>query len=247
LSTPATPLKILYEDAFLLAVDKQPGLSVHPGSGTQGPTLAGALLASYPDLSGVGEQDRPGIVHRLDKDTSGALVIARTTEALESLKAAFAVRDVRKRYIAFVKGLPPKTGTIDAPIARHPVLRHRMSADLIDGKHAVTTWRVLRRFALSGVTLVSARLFTGRTHQARVHLASAGYPILGDSLYGSSNKSFFQSLPSLAPLVRRQLLHARRLSVPHPAGGRITFSAPWPEDFLAVYRELDQFETFYLR
>jgi 23S rRNA pseudouridine1911/1915/1917 synthase len=243
LSAPETPLAILYEDAFLLAVDKQAGLPVHPGAGTAGPTLSGALLSRYPELSGIGEPDRPGIVHRLDKDTSGVLVVARTSESFESLKAAFAGREARKRYLAFVKGCPAKTGTADSPISRHPVQRHRMCAGQQGGKSALTSWRVLKRFPQTNVALVSVRLFTGRTHQARVHLASAGFPVVGDPLYGPCQKQFLIHFPSLEPLLTRHFLHARRLSVPHPSGKRIVFSSPWPKAFLDFFRELDMLEN----
>jgi 23S rRNA pseudouridine1911/1915/1917 synthase len=237
------PLNIIYEDAFLIAVDKQPGLSVHPGARPEEPTLVDAILVRNPEISIIGQQDRPGIVHRLDKNTSGVIVIAKTMESLECLKAAFALRHARKRYLAFVKGLPPRTGLIQSPIARHPVLRHKMSASQLHGKHSVTTWRVLKRFPKTGIALLSIRLFTGRTHQARVHLASIGYPVLGDVLYGNSQTIMLKEFPLLEPLLSRHLLHARRLSVQHPDGRRISFSAPWPEDFLKLYLLLDMFEN----
>ncbi|MDR2612557.1 MAG: RluA family pseudouridine synthase [Deltaproteobacteria bacterium] len=243
LPAPGIPLRILHEDASIIVVDKQPGLAVHPGAGTPGPTLAGAVLALHPELSSVGDPARPGIVHRLDKDTSGIIVMARTREALESLREAFAGRLARKRYLAFAKGLPPLTGRIDSPVSRHPARRHRMAAGLPGGRQALTTWRVLRSFPATGVSLLSMQLHTGRTHQARVHLASAGFPVLGDPLYGPGQKAFLKAFPSLAALVGRQLLHARRLSIPHPAGGRASYAAPWPEDFVAVCRELARLET----
>jgi 23S rRNA pseudouridine1911/1915/1917 synthase len=240
---PEIPLKILYEDPFLVAVDKQPGLTVHPGAGDNGPSLIGALLSRYPDISSIGDPDRPGVVHRLDKDTSGLVLVARTPEALESLMAAFAQREARKRYLAFVNGVPPLTGIIDSPISRHPSQRHRMVAGDPEGKQSLTSWRVLKRFRASGISLISVRLFTGRTHQARVHLSYAGYPVLGDPLYGHRLKALHRRIPSLAPLLTRQLLHARRLSVPHPSEGRVTFSAPWPDDFLMVFKMLEQLEN----
>jgi 23S rRNA pseudouridine1911/1915/1917 synthase len=238
------PLRILHEDSFLIAVDKQSGLSVHPGVGTPELTMTDALLVRYPELSNIGEIVRPGIVHRLDKDTSGVIVVARTHMSFKSLKAAFAEREARKRYLAFVMGLPGITGTIDSPISRHPVQRHRMCAGHSNGKSALSAWRVLRKFQNTGVSLVSMGLFTGRTHQARVHLASAGFPVLGDPLYGPSQRQFLNEFPSLKAILKRQLLHARKLSVPHPAGGRIIFSAPWPADFLQFFSELEKLENF---
>ncbi|MDR3155303.1 MAG: RluA family pseudouridine synthase [Deltaproteobacteria bacterium] len=241
--SPDIQLRILHEDSSLIAVDKQPGLAVHPGAGRPEPTLAGALLARYPEISAAGDPERPGIVHRLDKDTSGVIIAARTRTAFDCLKEAFAGREARKIYLAFVRGLPPVTGVIDSPVSRHPTQRHRMTAGLPTGRPSKTSWRALRRFFAAEVSLVSVRLFTGRTHQARVHLASAGFPVLGDPLYGPRRRVMLKEFPSLAPLLRRQFLHARRLSVPHPAGGRMTFSAPWPEDFIVLFRELERLEN----
>jgi 23S rRNA pseudouridine1911/1915/1917 synthase len=237
-------IEVLREDDHVLAINKQPDLTMHPGFGTdKKPTLAGGLLAHFPELSSVGEMTRPGLVHRLDKDTSGVLVVAKTQESWERLTEAFSSREVNKNYLAFVKGFPPTEETIDKEIGRHPVQRHTMTTVEEGGRPAKTTYRVLKRFRRTGVSLVSLRLFTGRTHQARVHLQSRHHPILGDKLYGPSLKPLFDDFPSLKPLIKRQMLHARRLSLPHPSGGRMTFAAPWPQDFISLFAELISIEN----
>jgi 23S rRNA pseudouridine1911/1915/1917 synthase len=239
---PEVALDIIYLDDDIFAINKPSGLIVHPGAGASGPTLAGALLALDPGLADVGPPARPGLVHRLDKDTTGIMVAARSQEALEFLGEAFASRQVIKSYLALVLGPLPDSGRIDSPIGRNQSLRTKMAAGSPAGKPAATIFRVLRRFPSTGAALVLLRILTGRTHQIRVHLASIGAPVLADPLYGPRKRNLAKSHPSLAPLLTRQMLHARRLTIPHPKGGRMTFRAPWPEDFLALMKELERLE-----
>jgi 23S rRNA pseudouridine1911/1915/1917 synthase len=171
------------------------------------------------------------------------MVVAKSAMALDFLVAAFANRQVKKYYLAFVTGNPPDCGRIDLPIGRHPTKRHKMKAGLSNGKPAVTIFRVLKRFQATGLALVSLTLLTGRTHQARVHLASIGSPVLADGLYGRKTNSLSQSHPSLDKLLTRQFLHARRLCVPHPDGRSLVFRAPWPHDFRALLEELIKIES----
>jgi len=235
------PLEILYEDDELLVVNKPPGLVVHPGAGHRGGTLLNALLAHCPELAAVGDISRPGLVHRLDKDTSGLLVAAKSALAHAGLVQQFQERRVEKTYLALVWGrLPEREGEITGVIGRHPTARQKMSTRPRRGKEAVTTWRVVEELP-GGLTLVELSPKTGRTHQLRVHLAALGHPVVGDATYGGG-AARFQSLPRLAgvrKLVSRQLLHAWRLSFTHPqSGARLTFEAPLPEDFRRVLESL---------
>jgi 23S rRNA pseudouridine1911/1915/1917 synthase len=239
---PEIVLKVLHQDEQILVVDKPARLTVHPGAGLTGPTLAAALLALEPGLADVGPPSRPGLVHRLDKDTSGALIVARTPQALEFLSRAFAERQVDKTYLAFVGGQPPDEGLIELAVGRHPTKRSRMAAGLPGGRPAKTFFKVLRRFFRTNVALASLDLHTGRTHQARVHMAAVGTPVLADPVYGTSTRALVRAHPSLAGLLGRQFLHARRLAAPHPAGGRMSFQAPWPEDFIKLLKELLRLE-----
>lgn len=223
------PLHILFEDGDLLVLNKPPGLVVHPGAGHREHTLVNALLHHCPNLSGIGGQERPGIVHRLDKDTSGCLVVATNDEAHRSLSAQFAGREVEKVYLAIVSGLlRKKTGTIDAPIARHRVHRQRMTAGSARGRTACTEYRVVREGPQA--SLVECRIHSGRTHQIRVHLHHLGHPVLGDKLYA----------PKLAKLAPRQLLHAWKLGFKHPRTGEWkSFEASWPDDFVEAMEKFD--------
>jgi len=214
----AIPLSIVYEDPDLLVVDKPAGMAVHPGAGRSRHTLVNALLARCPDLAGIGGVLRPGIVHRLDKDTSGLLLVAKNDRAHTALSRQLKERTVEKGYLALVTGrLEPKEGIIEGAIGRDPRNRKRMAV-VEGGRPARTAYRV--REYLADCTLVEASPSTGRTHQIRVHLAAVGHPIVGDAVYGR---------PS--PFVERQFLHACRLGFHHPADGRrLVFESPLPPD-----------------
>jgi 23S rRNA pseudouridine1911/1915/1917 synthase len=212
------PVDVLYEDAAVIAVNKPAGLTVHAGAGQHDGTLVNRLVHRFHALSQLGGEQRPGIVHRLDKDTSGVLLVARTDAAHRALAAQFAARTVEKIYVALVHGqLRADSGRITKPIARDPVRRTRMTARLASGREALTDYRVLRRF--DKFTLLEVRIGTGRTHQIRVHLASIGHPVVGDSTYGAKN-----DLPRL-------LLHAWRIGFVSPATGeRVSVEAPLPPE-----------------
>jgi 23S rRNA pseudouridine1911/1915/1917 synthase len=213
------PLEILFEDEDLLVLNKPPGLVVHPGAGNQTHTLVNALLHHCASLSGIGGKQRPGIIHRLDKDTSGCLVVAKNDAAHHELARQFAEREVKKIYLALVAGtLKRPRGTIEAPIGRHPVQRKKMAVDLRRGRAAKTEYRVLK--SGGGLSLVECALHSGRTHQIRVHLHHLGHPIVGDALYGKKGGA------------SRQMLHAWKLGFNHPrTNERLFFEAPIPEDF----------------
>jgi 23S rRNA pseudouridine1911/1915/1917 synthase len=225
------PLEILHEDEALLVLNKAPGLVVHPACGHEEHTLVNALLHHCAgQLSGIGGVARPGIVHRLDKETSGCLVVAKTDSAHLALSAQFASRKVEKVYQAIVCGeVPRERGEIHAAIARHPSHRKRMAVDDDVGRAAYTSYRVRER--LRGATLVEAALHTGRTHQLRVHFQFLGYPLVGDATYGNRQNARLSELTGYTP--PRLMLHAFRLSFLHPrTGRRLTFEAPRPADFL---------------
>lgn len=229
----ALPLTVLHEDAVLLAIDKPPGMVVHPAAGVRSGTVVNAILHRLGVLAGVGPADRPGIVHRLDRDTSGVLLIARTPQALEHLARQFRERTLEKRYLALVHGhVDPGCGTIDRPIGRHPVERKRMAVRRAGGRRAITHWRVLER--LPGTTLLELRPETGRTHQIRVHLAALGHPIVGDPVYGRRPRPAPGVAAAIAALLAacpRQALHAAAIRFEHPtAGTRVTIAAPCPAD-----------------
>jgi 23S rRNA pseudouridine1911/1915/1917 synthase len=225
------PLAVLFEDDDLIVIDKPAGLVVHPSAGHADQTLVNALLFHVHDLSGIGGELRPGIVHRLDKDTSGVMVIAKNDDAHRKLSAAWRTDAVRKEYIAIVYGTAQKSeGTIDAPIARDPRNRKRM-AIVAGGRRAITDYAVIEQ--LRHASVVRCRLYTGRTHQIRVHLKSIGHPIIGDPIYsgpqwrGIPDKILQKAIAS----VKRQALHAAVLQIPHPtAGEAMRFTAPLPED-----------------
>ena len=233
----ALPLNIVYEDRDLLVVNKPPGLVVHPGAGHRQGTLLNALLHHCPELKEIGEVSRPGLVHRLDKDTSGLLVVAKTELAHQALVRQFQEHTITKKYLALVWGrLPAREGQIDRQVGRHPTARRKMSAHPRRGKTALTLWRVIKELP-GPLTLMELTPETGRTHQLRVHLASEGHPVLGDATYGGgvSRLKGHLKLKGLAPLVRRQLLHAWQLGFSHPrSGAPVSLEAPVPEDFQAV-------------
>jgi|UniRef100_A0A7C5ELA2 23S rRNA pseudouridine1911/1915/1917 synthase len=239
------PLDILYEDQDLILLNKPAGLVVHPAPGHRGGTLLNALLAYFPELAGVGDLSRPGLVHRLDKDTSGVLVVAKTSGAHANLVRQFQTREVEKLYLALVWGwFDQPVGTIDREVGRHPTQRQKMSAHSRRGRSAVTHWRVLREYP-GPLTLVELSPKTGRTHQLRVHLAALGHPVLGDATYGGGAARLKKSpfLEGLRPLVSRQLLHAHILRVNHPRNNsRLSAEAPLPQDFAAVLEYLEKLE-----
>ncbi|MBI4366596.1 MAG: RluA family pseudouridine synthase [Deltaproteobacteria bacterium] len=227
------PLDILFEDTACLVVNKPAGMVVHPGAGQARGTLVNALLAHCTDLAGVGDAIRPGIVHRLDKGTSGVMVVAKTHAAHAALVRQFQERRVTKRYLAIVFGRIAEAGRIDVPIGRHPTDRKRMSTRARRSRPAETAWRVREYFGDRAAWL-EVDLGTGRTHQIRVHLSAAGHPIVGDAAYGAARA--LARLPSEAHEALagfpRPALHAWRLAFDHPATGeRLQFIAPIPTDF----------------
>ncbi len=232
------PLSIVFEDEHLLVVDKPAGLVVHPAAGTLDGTLVNALLHHCAGrLSGIGGVARPGIVHRIDKDTSGLLVVAKTDVAHEGLARQFAAHSIDRRYLAIVTGLPKASeGTIDAPLARSATNRKKIAiVEGQRGKRAVTHWKRLE--ALRDSALVECRLETGRTHQVRVHMASIGHPLLGDPVYGRAGKTHGNVLKELG--FHRQALHAAELGFTHPVTkNRLSFSSPMPPDIQELKRAL---------
>ncbi|AWI73849.1 23S rRNA pseudouridine(1911/1915/1917) synthase [Parazoarcus communis] len=222
------PLHIVFEDEALLVIDKPAGLVVHPGSGNWSGTLLNALLHHAPALAGI---PRAGIVHRLDKDTSGLLVVAKTLEAQTDLIRQLQARTVKRHYLALVHGGVKGPGEVDAPIARHPTQRTRMAV-VGGGRQALTRYVVRERLART--TLVECRLETGRTHQIRVHMAHIGHPLVGDPVYGLK-----RSADPLLDAFSRQALHAFRLGLVHPASGdEMAWFAPLPDDFSVLLHSL---------
>lgn len=224
-------IDILFEDEHIILINKQPDLVVHPAPGHYSKTLVNRLLYHCPDIEGVGDELRPGIVHRLDKDTSGIIIIAKNNFSHINLSAQFKCRKVKKEYLALVYGdVKAKSGIISKAIGRHPVDRKKMSTASRHGKLAVSLWKIKERY--HGFTLLQLSLKTGRTHQVRVHCASIGHPVVGDTLYYRRGavkhlligKEFIKS-------VKRQMLHAWRIKFKHPASGKdIFFEAPIPDD-----------------
>jgi 23S rRNA pseudouridine1911/1915/1917 synthase len=225
-----TPLKVLYNNHGLLIIDKPAGMVVHPGAGFKGETLASALLYHFQDIKEVGEDHRPGIVHRLDKDTSGVILVAKTPEMYEFLKDAFAERKIKKEYIALVLGKMEKPhGFIETPIGKSKTdFRKQTAKNPVGGKEAVTEYKVLEEL-VSGVdiyTLLLVKLHTGRTHQIRVHLASLGHPLMGDTLYGNKK--------TVLPGLHRQFLHAKKIEVRLPNETWIEAESEFPKDLKEV-------------
>jgi 23S rRNA pseudouridine1911/1915/1917 synthase len=233
------PLYVIYEDPHIIVLNKPPGLVVHPAPGNYTGTLVNALLYHYGSLpsSGPGtlgsKRERAGIIHRLDKDTSGVMVVARTQEALRSLSAQFKNRTVKKRYLALVVGVIKKgSGTIEAGLGRHVKERKKISVYTHRAREAVTLYMVKERYMRA--TLISVEIKTGRTHQIRVHMAHIGHPILGDSLYGGVKAAKFNDSQ-----VARQMLHAESLSIIHPETGHpMTFTTPPPSDMAEIIEKL---------
>lgn len=220
------PLTVIYQDADIIVVDKPPGLTVHPAPGHPGGTLVNALLAAVPDLQGISGTLRPGIVHRLDKDTSGLIVVAKNDRAMRSLQAQLKERRVHKTYLALVEGVPdPRQGAIEAPLGRHPKNRKKQAV-VAGGRDAISNYRV-REVLPGNRSLLEVEPVTGRTHQIRVHLAAIGHPIVGDAVYGKRSN-----------LVGRQFLHAARLGFNMPSGRQVEFESPLPPDLRAALEDL---------
>ena len=234
----AIPLRVVFEDAQLLVVDKPAGLVVHPAAGNRDGTLVNALLHHCGgSLSGIGGVARPGIVHRIDKDTSGLLVVAKTDVAHEGLARQFAAHSIDRRYLAIVSGVPAAAeGTVDAPLARSAANRKKIAiVESSRGKRAVTHWR--RVAALRDAALVECRLETGRTHQVRVHMASIGHSLLGDPVYGRAGKTHRKILNELH--FHRQALHAAELGFTHPVLKRhLSFASAMPADMQELFNAL---------
>ena len=250
------PLDVVYEDDSIIVVDKPTGLVVHPGAGNVDRTLVNALIAHCgSSLSGIGGVARPGIVHRIDKDTSGLLVVAKTDQAHRALSAQFVEHGregaLERAYLALVSGAPPRShGTINAPIGRHKTSRTKMAVIPVTkgGRKAVTHYQVLATFGRGGdpiASLLECRLETGRTHQVRVHLASIGTPLIGDPVYGTGFKSKLRKLPepvqSKLASFNRQALHAATLTFEHPVTGTLLeFNSALPEDFAMIVDALKE-------
>jgi len=222
---------VLHEDADVVVLAKPAGLVVHPGAGHKEGTLAGGLLHRWPEIAGAGDPMRPGIVHRLDRDTSGLMVVARSARAYEALVAALAAREIERRYLALAWGrFDSKRGTIDAPIGRSATRRTRMAVREA-GRDARTGYEVLTQYGHPVCALVECRLETGRTHQIRVHLAAIGHPVVGDGTYGGDRNPLRPGRP---------FLHAHALAFAHPVTGRrLEFTDPLPPELAAVLEELD--------
>jgi len=234
---------VLYEDEDLLVVNKPAGMVVHPAAGHTRDTLVNALLFRCRDLSGIGGKLRPGIVHRLDKQTSGILVVAKGDRAHLALSDQFKSHSIRREYLGLVHGaVSDEGGTVDEPIGRHPRERKKMSGRTRRGRHAVTHWRVERRF--HQFTLLRFTLETGRTHQIRVHMAERGHPIVGDLLYGGKRARFSHLPPSDPDREKlrgldRCFLHAEKLGFAHPrSGAPLLFFCPLPEELAANLKSL---------
>ncbi len=241
----AIPLAILYEDRDLIVIDKPAGLVVHPAPGNLDGTLVNAVLAhAAEDLTGIGGEARPGIVHRLDKDTSGVMVVAKSARAHAGLSAAFAERDLDREYLALAWGLPATaSGQVEAPIGRHPGDRKRMAVVAKGGKAALTHWTLDRGFG-AAASLLRCRLATGRTHQIRVHMAHLGNPLVGDALYlrrvPAAARLLAEPLRDALLAFPRQALHAATLGFRHPVDGRpLRFEAPLPADMAGLLAQMD--------
>jgi 23S rRNA pseudouridine1911/1915/1917 synthase len=236
----AIPIRIVYEDEHLVVLDKPAGMVVHPGAGHSGGTLVNALLHHVKDLSGIGGELRPGIVHRLDRGTSGLMVVAKSDLAHQELSRQFSDREVDKEYIALVWGLVQPGRRIDAPIGRDPGDRQKMSTRARRARNAVTRVTFARHY--KGVSLLKVAIATGRTHQIRVHLSAIGHPIVGDATYGGVHRRTGSHLRAVQRL-ERPFLHSARLAFTHPADARrVEFDSPLPLDLQAVLDDIEQRE-----
>lgn len=239
------PLDILYEDSSLIVLNKPAGMVVHPAPGHSSGTLVNALLYHCRDLSGIGGNLRPGIVHRLDRDTSGVMVVTKDDVAHQGLALQFKEHSISRKYVAFVFGhVQNATGTVDKPIGRHPQDRKKMSCNSRSGRQAVTHWQVLQRFDRDRLSFLELTLETGRTHQIRVHLSEMNLPVVGDPVYGANKKSNAigdASLRSLVQGLKRQALHARHLAFRHPVKDEwMEFNSPLPADMAEILEYLEK-------
>jgi len=238
---------LLYEDNSILVVNKPPGLVVHPSAGHYTGTLVHGLLYKCRNLSSFGDPIRPGIVHRIDKDTSGVMVVAKSDRAHNFLSNQFKRREVKKSYLTIVHGnVEKKKGIIDLPISRNPIKRKEMSVSLLKGRAAITEWEVMSLFSL-GFSLLRISLHTGRTHQIRVHMSYMGYPVVGDIVYGYGKRWWNQKslvMKETLNLVKRQMLHAEILGFVHPDSLKyVEFKAPLPTDMDCLLKWLNKNQT----
>ena len=241
----AIPLHILYEDQDLIVINKPVGMVVHPAVGHPRGTLVNALLYHCKDLAGIGGKLRPGIVHRIDKDTSGVIVVTKNDHSHQHLAAQFKDHSINRRYLALVHGSPDgNSGIIDQPIGRHPTQRKKMSGKARNSKRAVTHWKVLKQYNVNPLSLIELQLETGRTHQIRVHFAEINCPLIGDPLYGNRSRTTAIKDMELRKLIDRlpgQALHAQSLGFIHPTSGKyLEFSSEIPETLQDIITYLDQ-------
>ena len=239
------PLHILYEDHDLIVIDKPAGMVVHPAAGHSHGTLVNALLHHCTDLAGIGGELRPGIVHRIDKDTSGVIVATKNDQSHQHLAAQFKEHSIHRRYLALVYGCPDKiSGSIDQPIGRHPTQRKKMSGKAKNGKRAVTHWKVLKQYNINRISLIELQLETGRTHQIRVHFAESNCPLVGDPLYGNHSRKAAIKEMQLRQLIDQlpgQALHAQKLGFIHPRSKKyMEFSSEMPETLAQIIAYLEQ-------
>lgn len=239
------PLDIVYEDRDVIVINKPPGMVVHPAAGHSGGTLVNALLHHCDDLAGIGGELRPGIVHRIDKDTSGLLVATKNDLSHQHLAAQFKKHTIERRYLALVHGCPVSdSGTVDQAIGRHPVHRKKMSGRARHARSAVTHWKVVKRYDTPKMSLIEFKLETGRTHQIRVHFSEMNFPLVADPLYGNRSRTAAIKDPALKKLIALlpgQALHARLLGFIHPKTGKyLEFSCEMPETLDRIISYLDQ-------
>jgi 23S rRNA pseudouridine1911/1915/1917 synthase len=234
------PLRIIYQDQYVVVLDKPAGMVVHPAAGHSGGTLVNALLHHVKDLSGIGGETRPGIVHRLDRGTSGVMVVAKTDRAHQELSRQFTDREVEKEYIALVWGVVQAGRRIDAPIGRDPGDRHKMSTRARRARNAVTRVTFAKHY--KGASLLKVAIATGRTHQIRVHLSAIGHPIVGDPTYGGVHRRTAANLRAVQRL-QRPFLHSAHLAFTHPGDGRrVEFDSPLPPDLQHVLDDIEMRE-----
>ena len=242
------PVDILYEDQDLIVINKPAGMVVHPAAGHSQGTLVNALLHHCDDLAGIGGELRPGIVHRIDKDTSGVLVATKNDQSHQHLAEQFKQHSIDRHYLALIHGCPDQdSGTIDQPLGRHPLQRKKMSGKARNAKRAVTHWKVLKRYPGERLCLIELKLETGRTHQIRVHFAEMNLPLVADPLYGSKSKLAAIKDPKLKKLIAQlpgQALHAQSLGFIHPRTGKhLEFSCKMPDTLSHIINYLDQQQT----